>query len=257
MLVAQFLMPDNSVAWMVNRYISNVDLRNEKRFRNSEWGPEAADQMAAEVSSIKAPLGGVIGDYIKNTPADLISKVMLEEKLFETWYHGRTVLMGDACHKMFPAAGQGAVNAIQDACVLANVLAAAPSNRPDDILRAFRAYKSERFPHAKVSYDSSIQFGKLLQAGTKGDMYRFVFKRLPRFLWIKQLDSMLRYSPQVSFLPLVNPKGTTKPLPQRKHFRARSDSDASSLGSSSFEAAEPYASSYASSSTASIRAQCV
>ncbi|KAF9971751.1 hypothetical protein BGZ73_005222 [Actinomortierella ambigua] len=256
-LVAQFLLADNSVAWMVNHYIGNAATRNEERFRNSEWGPEAADQMAADVGNINAPLGGVIGDYIKNTPSDLISKVMLEEKMFDTWYHGRTVLLGDACHKMFPAAGQGAVNAIQDACVLANVLVALPSNRPDDILRAFKAYKSERLQHAKVSFDSSVQFGKLLQAGTKADIYRFLFKRLPRFLWLKQLDTMFRYSPQVSFLPPANPKGTVKPLAQRKHFRPRSNSIASSLGSSSFEAAEPYASSYASSSTASIQAQSV
>ncbi|KAG0231262.1 hypothetical protein BGW42_000364 [Actinomortierella wolfii] len=252
-LVAQFLLPDNSVAWMVNHYISNVSTRNEERFRNSEWGPEAADQMAADVSDINAPLGGTIGDYIKNTPSNLISKVMLEEKMFETWYHGRTVLMGDACHKMFPAAGQGAVNAIQDACVLANVLEALPSNRPDDILRAFKAYKSERFQHAKTSYDSSIQFGKLIKAGTKADIYRFVFKHLPRFLWLKQLDSMLRYTPQVAFLPQVAPKGSVKPLPQRRVGRARSNSIASSLRSSVFEAAEPYTESYASSSIASIQ----
>jgi len=36
-----------------------------------------------------------IGTLIDNTPKDLISKVMLEEKVFKTWYHQRTVLLGD------------------------------------------------------------------------------------------------------------------------------------------------------------------
>lgn len=48
-----------------------------------------------------------MGDLIDTTPKDIISRVYLEQKMFETWYHGRTVLLGDACHKMLPSAGQG------------------------------------------------------------------------------------------------------------------------------------------------------
>ncbi|KAF9309489.1 hypothetical protein BG003_009704 [Podila horticola] len=36
-----------------------------------------------------------MGDLIDRTPKELISKVMLEEKLFETWFGGRVVLLGD------------------------------------------------------------------------------------------------------------------------------------------------------------------
>lgn len=36
-----------------------------------------------------------MGDLIDWTPKDLITKVMLEEKVFETWYDGRVVLIGD------------------------------------------------------------------------------------------------------------------------------------------------------------------
>lgn len=68
-------------------------------FRNSEWGPEAAEQMCKEVRDFPIP-GGInnnltLGDLIDKTPQDLISKVMLEEKVFDTWFHGRTVLLGD------------------------------------------------------------------------------------------------------------------------------------------------------------------
>lgn len=35
-----------------------------------------------------------MGDLIDKTPKELISKVMLEEKLLDSWY-GRTALLGD------------------------------------------------------------------------------------------------------------------------------------------------------------------
>jgi hypothetical protein len=36
-----------------------------------------------------------MGEMMKDTPKDCISKVFLEEKLFKTWYGGRAVLLGD------------------------------------------------------------------------------------------------------------------------------------------------------------------
>lgn len=54
--------------------------------------------MCDETRSFSIPMGDkfkTLGDIYDNTPSDLITKVMLEEKVFETWYSGRTVLMGD------------------------------------------------------------------------------------------------------------------------------------------------------------------
>ncbi|KAK5828842.1 hypothetical protein F5H01DRAFT_10594 [Linnemannia elongata] len=48
---------------------------------------------------------GTVGELIDATPGDRVSKVMLESKLFKTWHHERTVLIGDACHKVLPFAG--------------------------------------------------------------------------------------------------------------------------------------------------------
>lgn len=69
-------------------------------FRCSEWGPEAAEALAREVRSFKVPGGKegkslTLGDYIDRTPKHLMSKVMLEDIVFKTWFGGRTVLMGD------------------------------------------------------------------------------------------------------------------------------------------------------------------
>lgn len=55
--------------------------------------------MCAEVRDFPIISGGdkitTVGDLIDLTPKDLISKVMLEEKVFETWHHKRIALMGD------------------------------------------------------------------------------------------------------------------------------------------------------------------
>ncbi|KAF9309400.1 hypothetical protein BG003_009796 [Podila horticola] len=72
-------------------------------FRNSEWGPEEAEALAREVRSFKVPGGKdgqqlTLGVYIDETPRHLMSKVMLEEIVFDTWFGGRTVLIGDGAH---------------------------------------------------------------------------------------------------------------------------------------------------------------
>src|SRR5689334_22040743 len=62
---------------------------------NSEWGPETSEPMIKEVRDFLIPFGGTLGDLIDATPRDNISRVFLEDKMFETWHHGRTVLIGD------------------------------------------------------------------------------------------------------------------------------------------------------------------
>ncbi|KAF9335154.1 hypothetical protein BG006_000755 [Podila minutissima] len=79
-------------------HLNKISAKSHDAFRNSEWGPEAAEQMCKEVRDFPVPGGNgklVFGDLINRTPKEYISKVMLEEKLFETWFGGRTVLLGD------------------------------------------------------------------------------------------------------------------------------------------------------------------
>lgn len=72
-----------------------------ERFRsmdNSEWGPIAAQSMCDETRGFPIPGGNgtlTMGDLYDRTPKNLISKVMLEEKVFETWHSGRVALLGD------------------------------------------------------------------------------------------------------------------------------------------------------------------
>jgi hypothetical protein len=85
---------------MVIHYLDKYSAERNNSFRNSEWGPEAAEALAREVRPFKVPGGKdgkvrTLGEYVDKTPCHLMSKVMLEEIVFDTWYGGRTVLLGD------------------------------------------------------------------------------------------------------------------------------------------------------------------
>lgn len=85
---------------MILEFLNKKSSKDNDSFRNSEWGPEAAEAMCKKVRDLKVPGGKeghvlTIGDLIDNTPKERISKVMLEEKVFHTWHSGRTVLLGD------------------------------------------------------------------------------------------------------------------------------------------------------------------
>jgi hypothetical protein len=80
----------------------------EQRFRNNdnaEWGAYPAQMMCDETRNFPVPLGeglSTLGDLYDLAQKDLISKVMLEEKVFKTWYSGRVVLLGDGKSLVMP-----------------------------------------------------------------------------------------------------------------------------------------------------------
>jgi hypothetical protein len=71
---------------------------------NAEWGPNAAHAMIEKTRDFPISFGDgkrTLGDLYDQTPIELISKVMLEEKIFETWSSGRVVLLGDGMFCLF------------------------------------------------------------------------------------------------------------------------------------------------------------
>ncbi|KAG0351004.1 hypothetical protein BG005_009499, partial [Podila minutissima] len=119
------------VCWVIIQFLDKESAKMNDSFRNSEWGPEAAEALAREVRMFKVPGGKngnviTLGDYIDKTPRDLMSKVMLKEIVFDTWYDGQTVLLGDA--------------------------------KPKDIENVFKEYHAERYPVAKANFESSQLF---------------------------------------------------------------------------------------------------
>ncbi|KAG0373918.1 hypothetical protein BGX24_011062 [Mortierella sp. AD032] len=158
-----FTTVQKSVCWAVIMYLDSESSRGNDAFRSSEWGPGAAAAMCEQVKGFPIVAGGdkklTMGDLIKWTPKELISKVMLEEKIFKTWHHCRTVLLGDACHKLSPSGGAGAANAMHDAVTLANYINALPFHpTANEITAAFKAYYNERRPWVQEAFDSSKIF---------------------------------------------------------------------------------------------------
>ncbi|KAF9154280.1 hypothetical protein BG015_001393 [Linnemannia schmuckeri] len=185
-------------------------------FKNSEWGPEAVETMCDKVRSFPIISGSerpwTLGDLIDNTPKELISKVMLEEKVFETWHYGRAVLIGDACHKLNPAGGSGANCAIHDAVALANRIYALPENRTRaDIDQAFKAYRDERMPWVEAAFNTSTMMKSMVQKGLKATLIRFLSRNMPDWVTRRITIKMQYYQPQAAFLPLIENQGTVKP----------------------------------------------
>jgi salicylate hydroxylase len=74
--------------------------------------------------------------------APVLNRWALYDRLpLETWSDGRVVLMGDACHPMLPFLAQGAVMAIEDAYVLAQLVMRTPELRA-----ALKSYEAQRKP---------------------------------------------------------------------------------------------------------------
>ncbi|KAG0279758.1 hypothetical protein BGZ95_000290 [Linnemannia exigua] len=209
----------NTVCWSVIMYLDAESSKDNDAFRNSEWGPEAAATMCEQVKDFAVSSGGdqklTIGDLIKWTPKELISKVMLEEKVFKTWYGCRTVLIGDACHKFSPAGGAGAVNAMHDAVTLANYINALPHHpTADEITQAFTAYRDERIPWVQEAFDTSKIFKVMAAKTTVGKIVRFFAKYMPATVQQKSAVRMAINRPQVAFLPRAKDTGSVRPAPQ-------------------------------------------
>ncbi|KAF9107733.1 hypothetical protein BGX27_008628 [Mortierella sp. AM989] len=209
-----FSVPGNRICWRVDVQLESKSYDKSSAFRNSEWGSESTSSIHDALRSFKLPIGTTgkyftIGNMIDSTESENISKVILEEKLYTTWYHRRTVLIGDACHKMLPNAGKGAVTAMMDAVALANAIYEIADNAtPENILSAFRSYYRERYDSSKKDLISSQSAAKLLAGQTWKDSMRrkLMFKMAPFPYKLKA--KTLANRPQATFLPKVKNRGT-------------------------------------------------
>ncbi|KAG0337102.1 hypothetical protein BG000_005832 [Podila horticola] len=194
----------NTVCWMVIHFLDKDSSKRNDSFRNSEWGPEAAEALAREVRPFKVAGGKdgkvlTLGDYIDRTPTHLMSKVMLEEFVFDT------------C----PAGGAGAVLAIHGAVTLANWFSTLQLATDEDLNKIFEEYRTERYPVAKEAFVTSQMSIRNLGKNMTASFVRGMIKRLPRWLWRRIVIRMMAARHQASFLPLVEDNAKSKPLYQR------------------------------------------
>ncbi|KAF9126820.1 hypothetical protein BGW39_006324 [Mortierella sp. 14UC] len=217
--LATLTTAQRSVTWSLTQFLDSESSKENDSFRNSEWGPEAASAMCDQVRDFPVIAGGnkelTLGDLIDWTPKECISKVMLEEKIFQTWHDCRTVLMGDACHKLSPSGGVGATNAMHDAIVLANYINALPFHPVvDEIERALASYRAERIECVERAFETSQTLKKMVAKGVVPMIIRFVIKNMPESMARRRLDQLYSSRPQVSFLPFYETGALVKAGPQ-------------------------------------------
>ncbi|OAQ32598.1 FAD/NAD(P)-binding domain-containing protein [Linnemannia elongata AG-77] len=225
-----FNTTEGTLCWMVLHHLSRKTSKAaiEQRFRNnenSEWGAHPAQTMCEETRDFPIELldgtKRTLGDLYDLTPNELISKVMLEEKVFATWHHRRYVLLGDACHKLNPAGGHGAMTAMHDAIALANLFYAMPAKTSMDIAKIFEEYQEERLPAVMESFKSSQMLAKISARGFTGALALYLSTHMPVWLWRLVMAKQVRYRPQLGFIKAVELKGTVVPAVSPSEQKAR------------------------------------
>ncbi|KAF9109647.1 hypothetical protein BGX27_007379 [Mortierella sp. AM989] len=208
-------LPGNQISWGFGLQLPKSTLKDIQH-RISEWGPEMDDTTLEQYRDLPCPLGGTMGEIFDATPKELTSKILLEEKMFKTWYHGKTVLLGDACHKFHPAAAQGARNAISDAIVLANCIHSMPDSSSNSIEAVFKEYYRQRYHRAESAYDKSVGFSKILngQEWHERLIRHVVLNYIPDWMMKSNVHEDMSYRPQVAWLPLIENHGDGPVLPQ-------------------------------------------
>ena len=87
--------------------------------------------------------GGLVGDYLASLETDdQIHCAPIEWLEIDRWHTGRVVLIGDAAHASSPMMGQGGSMAMEDACVLAELLRS--TARLTDAVETFVARRRSR-----------------------------------------------------------------------------------------------------------------
>ncbi|KAG0260760.1 hypothetical protein BGZ95_004363 [Linnemannia exigua] len=209
----------NTLCFCITHHLSKKTSKAaiEQRFRNndnSEWGAYPAQAMCDETRDFAIELGDgktrTLGDLYDLTPKEFISKVMLEEKVFDTWHYRRFVLMGD-----------GAVTAMHDAIALANLIYAMPSKTQEDITTIFEEYHKERLPAVMESFKNSQVSTKMVETGLTGAIVLFIMTHIPMWLWRLMLTKTVRFRPQVGFLPPIPLQGTVIPFVSPSELKAR------------------------------------
>ncbi|KAF8936907.1 hypothetical protein BGZ58_003550 [Dissophora ornata] len=201
----------NRVAWSVGGALVTPEGRNDANFKQSEFGPEAIDAACVLIEDLEIPWGGTMADLIASTQRDYIKKLMVEEKHYKTWHHGRTVLIGEACHKFVPFSGQGAEQAILDVIALTNLLYRVVDNPShQDFCIAFEAYQAQRSTIAKNAVEVSHSMSHLMNAqGLSADLKRKILFNLPAFIMNSSVDK-IQVRPLLDFLPPVEDRGSKK-----------------------------------------------
>jgi 2-polyprenyl-6-methoxyphenol hydroxylase-like FAD-dependent oxidoreductase len=112
------------------------------------------------------PIAEVRDRFLTDTSHTIYYRPLESLMLTPDWYRDRVVIIGDAAHAMTPHLGQGAAQAIEDAVVLARLLAISDGTLDE----AMAAFMDRRHDRCKFVLDASLQIGQWeIDRATDGD----------------------------------------------------------------------------------------
>jgi len=137
------------VVWFVNVPRPEIGRDERSHTTNEQWLGQLAELVADDAGPASALIAAGSLELAGDNTFDLPH--------VPTWWHGRTVLVGDAAHAPSPSSGQGAAMALEDAVVLARSVAAhggeglaayerARRDRVEAIVRAGARSSSAKIP---------------------------------------------------------------------------------------------------------------
>jgi len=152
--IRRTVAPDSTIwlgpgAHVVHYYIRNKTLLNiiavveTDRWKEESWNLDAT---RAELNEAFAGWNTRLTSVLDQVEG-CKKWALYDRDPLAAWGRGGITLLGDAAHPMLPFLAQGAVMAIEDACVLARQLGA----HPEDLTQGLRKYETLRMPRtAKI-----------------------------------------------------------------------------------------------------------
>jgi FAD-dependent urate hydroxylase len=140
-----------------------------------------------------------IPELIAATPPEAIIRTCLYDRHpLERLSLGRTTLTGDAAHPMLPNLGQGACQAIEDAVVLSEELAAT-----DDVIAALGRYSARRNRHTAGVVKASRQMSRIahLRNPIAAGLRNTLLRTSPPSLSLRRLGPIVGHVPPPALTP--------------------------------------------------------
>lgn len=135
----------------------------------THFSPEEADVVAQRFADVRFP-STKAGEWVSF--GDVWAQKQwaalgnLEEGIVKSWHEGRSVLVGDAVHKMTPNTGFGLNSGLQGVAQLVNKLHALlkTTQDPDSatLTKLFQEYQSARMGNSKEAVDMSALYTRLV-----------------------------------------------------------------------------------------------
>ncbi|KAF9167700.1 hypothetical protein DFQ26_003488 [Actinomortierella ambigua] len=237
----------NRIAWDITREVETVEIRQGEASKAYTWRHDEIEDLWDIIKEVGCPLGGNMKDLIENTSIDEVSTLMIEDRYYETWYSGRVVLVGEACHKGF---SMPVSDVMVDGVTLVNLLYGLESNTTDSLTSVFKAYVEKRSAQARTSVEQCTQTRQVFLGKGRGAQLKrsMILHYMPDKVRMALNDKRFHDRPQWTFLPGVPDKGIARPLTEpnlantgitlRRVRRAAQSLSSSSSSSSSKQASD-------------------